>query len=114
MDSFGEVYTQTILNILFVAFTISGIIAHFIGKIGVDRKIGYSGAFWFSFLLGPLIGILVVIASPKLTEENTKTTHIKSNAQKRGGFEIGIFQFIMLIVFIYCFFLLLLFMMNKG
>jgi len=95
MDSFWEGYTQTILIILFVAFTISGIIAHFIGKIAEDRKIGYSGAFWFSFLLGPLIGILVVLASPKLTEENTKTTHIKSNAQKR---EEGIFYLLTLIV----------------
>ena len=86
-----------IVLILFVAFTISGIIAHFIGKIGEDRKIGYSGAFWFSFLLGPLIGILVVLASSKLTEENIKPIHVKSNAQKR---EEGIFYFLTLIIFL--------------
>lgn len=53
------------MNILFitVGLIINGVISNIIGNLGKDKKIGYSTAFWVSFLLTPLLGILLVIAS---------------------------------------------------
>lgn len=85
--------------IVIVGLVINGIIANIIGKIGSDKKIGYSTAFWVSFLLTPLLGILMVIASQPITEkERTDTeqkTHQTASTNRRNydgptfGGEIG-------------------------
>lgn len=59
-----------LLPIILVGLVINGIVAHIIGNIAVDRKIGYNTAFWVSFLLSPIIGLLMVAASVPLTSED--------------------------------------------
>ena len=53
---------------IIIGLVLNGILAHIIGNVAKDRKIGYNTAFLVSFLLSPLIGLLLVIASVPLTE----------------------------------------------
>lgn len=68
---------------IILGLIINGVIAHIVGNVGKDKKIGYSTSFWVSFLLSPLIGLLLVIASVPLSEReieelnNDKPTTIK-------------------------------------
>ena len=64
--------------LVLVVLVINGVIAHVIGNVGKEKKIGYSTSFWVSFLLGPLIGILMVIASIPLTDKDKKENITKS------------------------------------
>lgn len=58
--------------IILGAIIINVIIANVIGKIGNDKKIGYTTSFCVSFLLSPIVGLLLVIASIPLTDEEKK------------------------------------------
>ena len=58
-----------VISIL-VGLIINAIIAGLIGKLGKEKKIGYRTSFWVSFLLSPIIGILMVIASVPLSIED--------------------------------------------
>lgn len=40
-----------------------------ISRMAEGREISKSTAFWISFLLGPLIGLIVVLVSPEVKEE---------------------------------------------
>jgi len=55
--------------IIIIALIINAIIANIVGKVGKTKEIGYNTAFFVSFLLSPLIGLLLVIASNPLTAE---------------------------------------------
>ena len=57
------------LLIILIGLIISTAVAHIIGNVAKDRKIGYLTAFLLSFLLSPLLGILIVIASPLNTTD---------------------------------------------
>lgn len=41
------------------------VLCFIVGAIGANRKIGYWGAFFFSFLLSPLIGGIIALSSPR-------------------------------------------------
>lgn len=55
--------------LIIIGLIINTVVAHIIGNVAKDRKIGYNTAFLISFLLSPLLGILIVIASPLNTTE---------------------------------------------
>lgn len=55
-----------------VMFIVNLLVSIQIGKLGKEKKIGYNTAFWLSFLLTPIIGLLAVIASIPKTEETQK------------------------------------------
>ena len=55
--------------IILIGLIINTAVAHIIGNVAKDRKIGYLNAFLLSFLLSPLLGILIVIASPLNTTD---------------------------------------------
>ena len=55
--------------IIIFALIINAIIANIVGKVGKTKEIGYNTAFFVSFLLSPIIGLLLVIASNPLTPE---------------------------------------------
>lgn len=40
-----------------------------VGLIGINRKIGFGGAFFLSLLLSPLIGLIFALVSKSLSEE---------------------------------------------
>ncbi len=44
-----------------------------VGGIGKERKIGFSNAFLWSFLLSPLVGVLIAFNSPKIKDEEYKS-----------------------------------------
>jgi len=52
-----------LLPILALWVLISFVFAHFISKIGAKRNIGSKASFWYSFLFGPLIGLIIVLNS---------------------------------------------------
>lgn len=71
--------------IIIIALAINATVAHIIGNVAKDRKIGYNAAFLASFLLSPLLGILIVIASPLNTTETTKAPQNKEVQFSENG-----------------------------
>lgn len=55
--------------LLFFGWILGAVI---IGAIGSGRKIGFLGAFFFSLLLSPLIGIIITMLSPSAEDEAYK------------------------------------------
>lgn len=53
-----------ILFIVTLALIINGVLSHIVAGTAKEKKIGYSTTFWVSFLLSPLFGLLLSIASP--------------------------------------------------
>jgi uncharacterized protein YacL len=77
------------MEILFIAIglIINGIISNIIGKLGEQKRIGYNTAFWSSFLLSPILGILFVIASTTLNDtekEEIRNTKEKNKNEYKG------------------------------
>ena len=66
---------------IIIGLVLNGILAHIIGNVAKDRKIGYNTAFLVSFLLSPLIGLLLVIASVPLTEAERDRLSYGSTAE---------------------------------
>ncbi len=69
--------------ILFIAFILNFVLAHLIGNNGKYRKIGYGTSFFVSFLLSPIIGLLLVISSKSLSDDELKILEDKENAIKK-------------------------------
>lgn len=67
------------LLIILIVLIANAILSHVIAKQGEDRKIGYTNSFLVSFVFSPLIGLLLVIASKELTNEE------KKNVSYSGG-----------------------------
>lgn len=58
-----------IILILFVALVVNFFISTEVGKLAETRELGKEKGFWISFLLGPVLGLLFVLASRQLTNE---------------------------------------------
>ena len=53
-----------------IAFVLYFGLTYLIAKyIGTHRKIGYSKSIYWCILLSPIIGFIMVLSSPKLTEK---------------------------------------------
>ena len=60
--------------IMFLCTAVSWILLSFVvGSMGSGRSIGFIGAFLLSLIFSPIIGILIVIASDRVKEENGGT-----------------------------------------
>lgn len=59
---------MSIIFILFVALIVNFFISIEVGKLAQTRELGKEKGFWISFLLGPLLGLLFVLASRQLTD----------------------------------------------
>ena len=71
--------------IIIIGLVINAAVAHIIGNVAKDRKIGYNTAFLLSFLLSPLLGILIVLASPMNTGETAKAPQVKEVQFSENG-----------------------------
>lgn len=60
-----------------LGIVVNVIISNIIGNLGKEKKIGYSTSFWVSFLLSPIIGILMVIASVPLSDQDKDKLKLK-------------------------------------
>lgn len=103
-----------VLLIVILGLVINGLIAHIIGNVGKDKKVGYSTTFWISFLLSPIIGLLLVIASLPIdkvihtekeedmiyTEEELNEIEIKEK-QKRDKLDKIIYNAILIVISIF-------------
>ena len=69
--------------LIIIVLIINAAVAHIIGNVAKDRKIGYNTAFLLSFLLSPLLGILIVIASPLIEPGVVKTGTSKTQPDER-------------------------------
>jgi cytosine/uracil/thiamine/allantoin permease len=85
------------LILVIVGLIINGIIANLIGNLGSEKKIGYKTSFCVSFLLSPIIGLLMVIASvPLLEGEKIKPTNI--DREKLGKNVINVISLIVIAI----------------
>jgi len=69
--------------IIFFSIIVWIIICVIIGNYGRSRKIGFAGAFAASFFLSPILAMLFVLASDKLTKKE-----IKEKEEKKKHYEI--------------------------
>lgn len=69
--------------LIITVLIINAAVAHIIGNVAKDRKIGYNTAFLLSFLLSPLLGILIVIASPLIEPGVVKTGTSKTQPDEK-------------------------------
>lgn len=76
--------------IILISLNVSLVISFLVGNLGRDRKIGYVTSFLVSFLLSPILGLLMIIASPQITNDGSDRK--KVNLMKRAG----IFLFILI------------------
>ena len=65
------------MSTLIIPAIVIGIVAnlflsHLVGKNGENRQIGYGTSFFVSFFFSPLIGLLLVLTSKELTDNNTE------------------------------------------
>lgn len=65
--------TGMLLGVLLV----NGVIAHFVGKLADERRLGYGTGFMLSFLLSPVLGLLFTIASQPLTQDEITKRNTK-------------------------------------
>ena len=69
--------------LIIIVLIINAVVAHIIGNVAKDRKIGYNTAFLLSLLLSPLLGILIVIASPLVAPGDVKTGESKTQPDEK-------------------------------
>jgi len=80
--------TSFILPYVIIGLFVAIIFATFISKIGEKRKIGASSAFAVSVLLGPLLGLIIVLASDELEKETPETAGPPHENQKKEEIKI--------------------------
>jgi hypothetical protein len=69
--------------LIIIVLIINAVVAHIIGNVAKDRKIGYNTAFLLSFLLSPLLGIRIVIASPLVVPGDVKKINKKTQPDEK-------------------------------
>lgn len=60
---------MTLTIIFVIALIINLVISNEVGKVAETRELGREKGFWISFLLSPILGLLFVLASRPLTDE---------------------------------------------
>ncbi len=59
-----------ILTLIFItALAINLFISNEVGKVAETRELGREKGFWISFILSPILGLLLVLASRPLSQE---------------------------------------------
>jgi len=69
--------------ILITGLFLNFIIAHLVGRNGKNRRIGYETAFFVSFFLSPIIGLLLVLSSKELSNEELDIINQKELQKKK-------------------------------
>jgi len=72
---------------IILGIILSLVFAHFIGKIGERRWIGYGMSFFISFIFSPLIGLIITLLSTKNSPSQNVNTNNSSNMLERGHTE---------------------------
>ena len=60
---------MTLAFIFVIALILNLFISNEVGKVAETRELGREKGFWISFLLSPILGLLFVLASRPLTDE---------------------------------------------
>ena len=60
---------MTLAIIFVIALIINLVISNEVGKVAETRELGREKGFWISFLLSPILGLLFVLASRPLSDE---------------------------------------------
>lgn len=60
---------MTLAFIFVIALIINLVISNEVGKVAETRELGREKGFWISFLLSPIMGLLFVLASRPLSDE---------------------------------------------
>jgi len=75
----SDMFSTYMRGVIFAGVLFSFMVA----RMGRERKIGYVKAFLVSSLLSPVIGLIVVISSPRLRDEEYKDKMLQ--AAENGG-----------------------------
>lgn len=90
--------------LIIISVVVNLIISDIVANIGKTKEIGYNTAFLVSFILTPLIGILLVIASPINTNSNIVENYTEENVKPgkpiTGFIILAIIWLLMLSIFI--------------
>ena len=82
-------------GMLVAILIVNGVIAHFVGKLADERRLGYAAGFLISFLLSPVLGLLFTIASQTLTadelaQRNTKVDIVEDKVVEEPNTVMGL------------------------
>ena len=82
-------------GMLLGVLVVNGVIAHFVGKLADERRLGYGAGFAISFLLSPVLGLLFTIASQTLTVEemaqrNSKVDVVEDKVDDEPNTVVGL------------------------
>ena len=89
-------------SIIIIAVIINGIISHLVGNNGKNRKIGYDTSFLVSFFFSPIIGLLLVLSSKNLSDEEIKLIEAKELEKKNNTSKLSnvLFYSFLIIIFL--------------
>lgn len=83
-----------ITSLIILGIILNIILSHLVATTEEKKDIGYNTVFWTSFLFSPLIGLLLLIASPNIPEK-------VSNRWYRGNLQLILLLISILVGFIY-------------
>ena len=58
-----------------------------VGAIGSNRKIGFAGAFFLSFFLSPLVGLIITVLSKSLEDEKRSQEMLETQKKQQKTLE---------------------------
>jgi phosphate/sulfate permease len=73
---------MTLALIFVIALVANLFISNEVGKVAQTRELGRKKAFWISFILSPILGLLFVLASLPLTQEQVNKMNIITPEQE--------------------------------
>jgi Na+-driven multidrug efflux pump len=89
-------------TILLVAAVVNLFLSVLVANMGSKRKLGGLGAFFLSFFFSPILGMLFVIASERLTAEEIERRKEGSESLKRNSLAFGlVVAMIVLLILVY-------------
>ena len=91
-------------TILVVAVVVNLFLSVLVANMGIKRKLGGVGAFFLSFFFSPILGMLFVIASERLTVEEIERRKENSVDLKRNSLAFGLVvaTFVLMYFLFYC------------
>jgi hypothetical protein len=98
---------MTLTFIFVIALILNLFISNEVGKVAETRELGREKGFWISFLLSPILGLLFVLASRPLSDEQVNQIRnrmivVTPEQEKQDQVRQNIIAVIMAVLVVFC------------
>jgi hypothetical protein len=98
---------MTLAFIFVIALILNLFISNEVGKVAETRELGREKGFWISFLLSPILGLLFVLASRPLSDEQVNQIRnrmivVTPEQEKQDQVRQNIIAVIMAVLVVFC------------